>query len=137
LLSSNDELPSAELPELWCNGIELVNLASNETPKVVFQFENIGAGSAYELCILTGSHVVNEQLTSDPPEMTFSTPTPTTMLPKSRHIIKTLPFRRAITADEAQEIARGSLHVYAYAVLTFFWGGVIWIFGRTGIPVSV
>jgi len=115
----NPEPSSADQPELWCNGVELVDLAVNETPKVVFQFENIGAGNAYELRILSGVHIAHEPLTSAPPELTFRTPTPTTTLPKLRIMTKTLPFRRAITSDEAQEITRGSLHVYAYAVLTY------------------
>lgn len=115
----NPEPQSADRPELWCNGIELIDLAVNETPKVVFQFENIGAGTAHDLRILSGIHVAHEPLTSDPPEMTFGTPTPTTVLPKSRHMTKTLPFHRAITPDEARDISRGSLHVYAYALLMY------------------
>ena len=76
----NPEPPAANQPELWCNGIALVDLAVNETPRVVFQLENIGAGNAYELRILCGIQVAHEPLSSDPPEMAFRTPTPTSGL---------------------------------------------------------
>jgi hypothetical protein len=51
--------------------------------------------------------------------MEFVVPSATTFLPKGRVMTKTLPFRRPITAEEFQMIGVGSLHVYAYAVLTY------------------
>ena len=110
---------STTRPELWCKAVGLSDLAPDSVPKILFEFENIGETHAYDLRIETGVHASYTPLHSDPPPMKFATPAPTTVLPKGKTMPKTIPFGRAITVGEFQHIEEGSLHVYAYAKLTY------------------
>jgi HNH endonuclease len=106
-------------PELWCNAMELTELEPELTPKVVFQFENIGDGVAYDLSVETGIYVSEIRLDSAPPPMIFNSPTPYSILPAGRILTKTLPFARSITSAEVDKIMKKEYFVYAYAVLAY------------------
>jgi HNH endonuclease len=110
---------TASRPELWCKAVGLDELAPDCLPKVIFEFENIGDANAYELRIETGVYPSYTVLTSDPPPMEFTTPTPTAFLPRGRVTTKTISFGRSITTEEFRMIEDGTLHVYAYGKLTY------------------
>lgn len=116
---SNPQPVDRPRPEVWCSAVGMIDLESDLTPKIVFQFENIGGSIAYDLTVETGVYFSYDRLEHAPPPMQFTSLTPYTILPAGRTLTKTLPFARPITSDEVRCVVKGKAFVYAYAVLVY------------------
>jgi hypothetical protein len=106
-------------PQIWLKAVGVNNLVAGEVPSILFEFQNVGDAHALELRVETGVYVSDTKLSDDPPTMVFASNPSTTFLPKNETMPKTLPFRRAVTADEVREIEEGRLFLYAYSALRY------------------
>lgn len=106
-------------PRIWLKSIVLLNLEVDKLPMVQFEFQNSRDADAFDVTIETGIHATPDKLVSDPPPILFKSDPSKTFLPKGEVMHKTLPFGRAVTADEIVQINNGTLYIYAYSVLHY------------------